>query len=177
MTWWDLVAKDRTQALGQSPCPSHGSQSRALRPGTRQHLPWNLQCGRAWDTRMDRVKTQSDHLGSEGRWLQGIPGGLLTLPYLAAGPAWTTLSPPLPCRITSSTWSPRDSSQGRASVHTTPSWTQPQPSSVSAPPWFYSLKMWPLTPEWGEWPRVNMLALNTPTGAPLGRERGTDRPQ
>lgn len=60
---------------------------------------------------------------------------------LVSGTGLGVLSSSLPCRITSSTWSLRDWSQGRANVHTTPSWTQPQPLSVSAfaPPWFYGV--------------------------------------
>lgn len=53
---------------------------------------------------------------------------------LVCGTGLDMLSPSLPCRITSSTWSLRNSSQGKANVHTTPSWTQPQPLSVSVHP-------------------------------------------
>lgn len=71
------------------------------------------------------------------------PGSLVALTFPGCGTAWTTLRPSLPCRITSSTWSLRSSSQGRASVPMTPSWTQPQPSSVSAltPPRFCGQKV------------------------------------
>jgi hypothetical protein len=69
-------------------------------------------------------------------WVQGIPGGFLTLGTLTLGWLWDwpgDAEPPLPCRIISSTWSLRDSNQGRASVRMTPSWTQLQPLSVSVP--------------------------------------------
>lgn len=74
--------------------------------------------------------------GVDSGWPLGLIldlGTLMNL-VLVCGTGLDVLSPFLPCRITSSTWSLRDSSQGRANVHTTPSWTQPRPLSVSAPP-------------------------------------------
>lgn len=61
------------------------------------------------------------------------PQTLVKLTLLVCGTGLDVLSPFLPYRITSSTWSLRNSSQGKANVHMTPSWTQPQPSSVSDP--------------------------------------------
>uniref|UniRef100_A0A8C6RDQ3 Semaphorin-3F n=1 Tax=Nannospalax galili TaxID=1026970 RepID=A0A8C6RDQ3_NANGA len=59
--------------------------------------------------------------------LKAVPVGLLSA---SVGPLQARNSEAT--RITSSTWSLRDSSQGRASVHTTPSWTQHQPSSMKS---------------------------------------------
>jgi hypothetical protein len=71
-----------------------------------------------------------------GLWValgaHSCPRNLMKL-ILVCGTGLGVLSPFLPCRITSSTWSLRNWSQEKANVPMTPSWTQPQPSSVSDP--------------------------------------------